>query len=669
MDIKLFAKYSSQAGTQFRYNGNGTWKYYYRVRKVNLNGSHTILYTSTFPFEVAPSDNVLHTNPWYDLANPLTMAANIPNVYMQPGERFIIEIAINYTLGTNQWVVQSAPDIVNLRLVAKESFDQQPSFIKVYPSSNTMYADEQINMNQVLPDLKMKDIFLNVVKMFNLIVQDNPNKSNDLIIEPRDDYFSSKKKILDWNPIIDNDSEIKITPMSELDARSYIFTYKEDSDFYNEQYTEEFKEIYGSLRIDVENDFSDKENKLELVFSPTPDSSLFIGPIVAPFFAKSEDGGTFTPMTVKPRILFYGGALQNDYTIRIIDFPNQNTPDVVFTSSYPYCGMFDNPYNPSYDLAFGRTQRIYWPTPQIPVNNLYEQFHKSTLNNIIDINSRLLEAKFHLTPKDIAEFDFRDIIFLNGQYWRVNKIQNFNPAGADDLTTVILYKIVDIDFYKDGTIKLPVSNISCPLDVVAKLIKGRYFYVSSSGQFISEDCCKELGGIYIGGRCRVRRKPVLVGNPVKPIKFKYGGSNIIPTSDTIGPIVLTKNNNSIKSPFVRVDGYNNYVAPNASGMIVGDNNSIDEDIKNVFILGDNKNANQSDSIYFGDVIINPDGTIIGNGLKIIDNGEDVVFPFFKTNPIDIIDGTIDSVRNFGGFSKTRLYINGNNEEDLQLPED
>jgi hypothetical protein len=554
----------------------------------------------------------------------------------------------------------------------------------VEPSSNDSYGFENLQMTDILPKIKMKDFFLDIVKMFNLVVVDNPNVPNNLIIEPREDYFRSKRKVRDWDDILDNSSEIIISPMAEVDASTYIFTYKEDTDFYNEQYTDETKLVYGALKLYIQNDFSYEENKLEVLFSPTPDSSQFIGDVVAPFFAEMSTVGKFKSKKVKPRILFYTGTkdlnpVSNSgvpTSFRFKDYESQpNDPTYQYTE-YPYTGMWDDPYNPQYDLGFGRVEKVYWNANKFPVNNLYEQFHRYTIDNVIDIDAKILEATFHLTPKEVEDFDFRDVVFLRGQYWRVMKISDYNPAGADSLTKVTLYKVIDFETYNENADQIGVNSQPCPTDVIA-IRKGAgtsWYYVSASGLPVTSECCSSLGGSWYHGRCVAKEYeptdpvgPYEPVGPLKPSKFPYGGNGVIITPEPYGPVVLRDRNNTINSPTANINGRNNFISRLTENITVfGNNNSVNDGVKNTVIVGDNISARESNSIYLGNIRIDENGNSFNVGLKVIDGGKDEVFPVTKTNDVDIIDGTYDSTRNPDGDFNNRVIIDG--EDDSGVPE-
>ena len=175
--------------------------------------------------------------------------------------------------------------------------------------------------------------------------------------------------------------------------------------------------------------------------------------------------------------------------------------------------------------------------------------------------------------------------------------------------------------------------------------------------------------------CRVRTKPTLpdfapvspvIGNPigsvgpikdtVKPIRWKSGGPFITPVTQKSGPISNQNNNNNILSPSL-VLGSNN---TNVNGsFIVGSNNTIGPNAQNIIVIGDNIYANQNNGIYFEGGYFNSSGEFIKTSYDIIEGGEDEVLYVMKENLIDVVDGTIDAIRNYGGDSKQRPIIDAN----------
>jgi len=407
---KLFVQYKNDSD-------NVEWKansleYNYKMELVKNNGNVVTLASSSGTQLITPSDGASHSSPWTDFLNPLEMSMNASNVAMEPGDKIRIVVGHRHP-GYVNWAGNDSN--VWSRLVLDPVYDGAFSKFIVEPASNILMGNEAIDMNQILDKkIKMKEFFLDIVKMFNLVIQDNPNVTNDIIIEPRDDFFKSRQRVLNWDEELklDNDSDVKITPMSELDFKSYRYTYAADTDYYNKEYTDETNRVYGDYEIQVDNDFSDKENKLELMFASTPNGQPFIDSRVAPFFADLEGGTTMKPKKVKPRILFYTGLKDGQFVLQ----NNPNATSSTVFPQYPYCGMWDDPYDPEYDLAFGKPQKIYWNSPVFPNNNLVQMWWSSTISELSDVNAKLLEANFYLTPIDIQDFDFRDIILINNVY-------------------------------------------------------------------------------------------------------------------------------------------------------------------------------------------------------------------------------------------------------------
>ena len=661
LDCEFYMYYIHNGGNDLEFK-NGDIKYFGRIVIERTNGSTTIIDNTDFPVTFQPSGGE-HNSPWIDTATPCPVNMSATNVYLGVGDKVRLGFGLEYkNVG---W--KNVQDInVYAQAIIPPSTNSEYVNLTIEPSNNTLMGkDDSINMNQVLPNIKIKDLFVSLLKMFNLVVYDNPDKENDLIIEPRDDFYFSRKKVKDWTYLLDYNKLITITPMSELDSKTFLYTYKEDSDYYNQSYIEEFDELYGTYEIDVDNDFSIIESKNEILFSPTPDASWGIGSRVAPYFCDVQDND-LKPKRVKPRILFYDGLKNSSNNITILDYIGQPLNEGDLTTQYPYTGMWDDPSNPQNDLGFGLTKKTYFNTSFFPVNTLIEKFHKNTLFDIIDINSKLMEASFYLTPKDIAEFDFRDIILIDNAYWRVYKIKDYNPIGNEKTTTCILYKLNNIFLNDSGVVDITFSNKSCPTDIIQKYNKRGSYYISQSGQIITKDCCDSLGARWSEGRCfsGLRWDSIITkgeyGGKLKGLVVQ-GGSNVTPNQSTLTEKQV-QDGNTNNSPGVVIRGQNNFVGNNVkSSFIFGDGSSIPSGGKNQLVIGDGITSTTPNSIQIGNLLFTEDG-IKDLQTPIIDGGLNEVMRVNKTNLIDIIDGGLNSVLPYGGDSKLRPIIDGSINE-------
>lgn len=677
LDNQFYMFYKHANGSSFRYISGGL-QYQASLYKVSANGSTTLLQQTSLLTITPPgvgANGIVAGVPYVIpltgfiqsgflcTSQPFVMNLNVPSVWLNANEQIRIGFQIIYPTSVS-W--QSTSDDVLVGVIGARTIGGQINRLEIKPAVTTNYSvNNIINLSSMLPNMKMRDFFINIIKMFNLMVSDNPNLENNLIIEPRDDYFNSKRKVNDWTKKLDYDQDIKQTPMSELDVKTYKFTYNQDKDYYNNLYEQQSGRVYGDYSVDFLNDFSTTENKLELDFSPTPVTDNIINGFIAPFFCDIDTNNSLKPLKVNPRILFTKKLTNSGKFFILRDSPNSNGQQF---STYINAGMYDDPLDPEYSLEFGNSNVLYYNTTLCcPNNNLINQFYLSTLNDITDVNAKLMEAYFHLTPSDINQFDFRDVIEIDNSYWRVNTIVDYNPNAIDKTTKVILYKLNYLDIFYGNQKSIASSEIDCPEDIVARKSKPYgYVYTSLSNAPITEDCCSYYGGIWSNGFCIATQN--VVNNPngglpaPNPTKPPILPENQIRSGSIYleRPFEMLKNLNVINSDSVVVIGQNNYVDQGATnGILIGSNNSIPEGVTNSIVIGDNISFPTSNSLIVGDIKISSDG--IGYYyVYLIDGGFETVMNVGKTNFIDILDGGFESVRNYGGDSKLRPIISGAN---------
>jgi len=100
-----------------------------------------------------------------------------------------------------------------------------------------------------------------------------------------------------------------------------------------------------------------------------------------------------------------------------------------YQATYPYVGMWDDPYNPTETLDFGIPRKIYWDNTFQAVNatdnNLFNKYYKQYVEEITDKNSRIVTAWFALTTNDVRTADFKKLFWWDNAYFRLNKIMDY----------------------------------------------------------------------------------------------------------------------------------------------------------------------------------------------------------------------------------------------------
>ena len=318
-----------------------------------------------------------------------------------------------------------------------------------------------LQINNTLPvDIKQADFLMSIIRMFNLFVETDKNDSNNLIIDTYDSFYGAGTT-QDWSKLLDVSKPVIISPMGALDARRYTVKYTQDTDFWNKKYFDSYGKTYGEYNKDITNDFLKNENKNEVIFAPTPSIGTTAVDRIIPEIYQLDSTGLQTQLRSKLRILYYAGAKNtvNGFTY---------TSAVTGSSSeiyYPYAGHIDDAITPTADLSFGVPNEIYYVNPygatSYTNNNVFNKYHKIFIDEITDVNSKIVTAFFRLQPLDILNLSFRNKIYIDGQYYRLNKVIDYNPL-VEGVTKCELLKIKngvpfvettkEIDFTSDGSI-------------------------------------------------------------------------------------------------------------------------------------------------------------------------------------------------------------------------
>tara|TARA_R110002020_G_scaffold176958_4_gene369626 strand:- start:6623 stop:9658 length:3036 start_codon:yes stop_codon:yes gene_type:complete len=308
---------------------------------------------------------------------------------------------------------------------------------------NNSYAEgNTINMNDAIPKgIKQKDFFMSLVKMFNLYIEPDKNNEKNLLIEPRDNFYNNT--VQDWSQKLDVSKDLEFLPMGALDSKEYLFTYKQDKDYYNELYNTTWNEIYGQRKEEIENDFINNEYKTEIIFSPTPSVGQIYHDRVIPAIKKYDPNNGNIRTESNIRILYWGGLKDNLVTWSHRSILAGNTDEI----QYPYSGHLDDAFGPAHDINFGFTKEVYFDDTYYDIswtdNNLYNAYYKKFIEEITDTNSKIVRGWFYLRPSDIRNLSFKNLYWFDNAYFRLNKVENYNPTNP--ITKCEFLKLKDAD--------------------------------------------------------------------------------------------------------------------------------------------------------------------------------------------------------------------------------
>ena len=306
--------------------------------------------------------------------------------------------------------------------------------------STNLREGETLDISKALPKMKQSELLNAMVKRFNLYIEYTEN--DEVIIEPRDDYFTDES--VDVTEMVDRSKEYTVKPLGALTAREYIFTDLEDKDSLNTLYQDTFQESYSSYTFDVDNDFNTSTKTISSVIAASPLESKyqFNDRVITSIKFVGNDG--FRSETAgKPRILYVGGLLT---TVKPWKLYAQSPTAATFTySDYPYAGHLDNPYAPTFDLNWGVPKNLYYDFSytggnviDYSNNNCFNLFWSNNIKEITDKDSKLLECYISLRPFDYHNFTFRKKYYIDGAYWRLLKIEDYDVTRKDSTKCLFL---------------------------------------------------------------------------------------------------------------------------------------------------------------------------------------------------------------------------------------
>lgn len=501
VDLKVDVKFNS-SNPNFAQTGN------HPILKINLykraNNTSSWFWVDmqqiNYPISVTLTSSYLQLNAPVLFANKTAWVGN--------------EFKIVATLITGGLYWSLEDNLNNPITTGTASFDirvNAASSFKFTLASADYVNGQTINMTDAIPkDIKQKDFLTSLVKMFNLYVDVDKSDNNNYLIEPRNDFYSAGST-LDWSDKLAWDRPYTIKPMAEVDYKRFIYKYKDDSDYYNKKYLESQAETYAQKTFDIINDWTKNENKTEVIFSASPVVDNPFNDLVIPKIFQ-YDGTTVKPAKHNLRILMFNGVVSNSIPYKY----SSPTPDVLTSvfntttneyeaslTSYGQAAMVDNTANPTESIEFGVPNEVYYSPTTYTNNNLYNKYYSRFMNEITDRDSSIVTAYFKLDPQDVANFDFRNRVFVKDSYFLVNSIIDYNPL-ANDLTKVELLKIKNYSDFEPtisevGVIETNVGNIGITARVFGlsdgetnignanNVLIGSSNRTSSQGSFVSGD--------------------------------------------------------------------------------------------------------------------------------------------------------------------------------------
>ena len=372
----------------------------------------TLIDTSTFPTRLGTSFGSTQTQFTFNYTPAPIIFENVP-IFI--GD----EIKIKVFAG-NEFYIKY--DLVS-EFLGYDLTLTNTSFNYTLAEDASIELDDFLNVEKALPKFKITDFLKSIITMFNLYIYPKDGYDNTLIIETRDEFYNGNITHF-FDSKLDISKGYKISTLSEESAKTYLYKYKDGKDYITKEYkSNNDGKTYAQKEVITDNQFLTKTQSYTTSFVATGNAIVEFSNIAGRQSAPVIFDRELNEETIDDK---------EDYKYKEIT----SEPRILFYEKGGYASAREKGSYPSFTLDFEAMKESSAET-WTPYFDLYNLFHKNTIEEVSSPNAKLLTCYLNF---NVSEIFIGDKIYLLGEYWRINKIIDYD-ANSNDSTKVELFKL------------------------------------------------------------------------------------------------------------------------------------------------------------------------------------------------------------------------------------
>jgi len=368
---------------------------------------------------VKEGQNVFFEGEFTGDSEPITVAEQkqltVPNNTVAHGIRVSVSIVTSEqaVFNVSVRIKDISPDI--LPVVAKGSVT----------TTNYSVSNQQISLQQEMPNIKIIDFLTGLFKMFNLTAF---YENNTIKVLPLDDFYASSTKSYDITEFLDkSSSEVNsVMPYKYID-----FKYKGTDSFLADNHNKANSIEWGTLSYSNDGVSEGAKYEIELPFEHHKFERL-----------KDVSGGYTTiqwgwsadskqePYIGKP-LLFYAHKVTDGTAIGVQQLAGGSVTSV---DDYYIPSNQVDPTQESQSINFGSQVSEY--TRQSVDASLFDTYYKTYILDTFNIRRRLSKYKAYLPISVISDLKLQDKIQIFNNLYKINTISTNFENGLTDLELV-----------------------------------------------------------------------------------------------------------------------------------------------------------------------------------------------------------------------------------------
>ena len=321
---------------------------------------------------------------------------------------------------------------------------------------NQTAGPEIVTISAVMPDnIRKIDFMRSIINRFKLVFIPSPDNKKHFTITPWKDWILEGESY-DWNYLLDASQDIKSTPLFYGQNRFQIYADQEDADFPNYTYQLAYKQTYGQLNIDSDNELLTGTVTVKDQFSPTPIFPIggavpgavgnpgLAANFLIPWISKADFTAVQNnPIQPKLRLFFYNGLIDAPLTWYLTDDVDASIAQTTYPlmSEYSYWPV-DTAY---FDLSWRNLAPLYNVEEALnPVGRTnYDTFNvywKTWYDTNFDPYSRKVDLTLVLDYGQMISLRFNNYYFIKDAWYLINKVTDY-IAGQTTPCKVELIKV------------------------------------------------------------------------------------------------------------------------------------------------------------------------------------------------------------------------------------
>ena len=312
-------------------------------------------------------------------------------------------------------------------------------------------------------DYRQLDFIKGVSHAFNLKMTTDES-TRTVSIEPFDSFYKPYGDAIDWTYKLDRGNQINDKWLESDLKRYFIFKYKSDNEdakvktrgeqWFNQiqdeyPYWETLPKTFKKGESKFENPFfagTYNSKDLDTVSNSAFNDTAFSACLWTENVSSNDYGRPTKGYDFLPRLLYWNKYSPNPSNVsskRAFVQTWANSTGIIsagvtgstglLSTIYPQATMVNRDSTSSPNLAYGNTwvrdyddvTRVY--TAYEEGKGLYDTYYRNMFESL-KRNPRIRTLSINLNVGDIINLDFTKLVYIDGVYWRVNKIIDYMPT-------------------------------------------------------------------------------------------------------------------------------------------------------------------------------------------------------------------------------------------------